>query len=209
MDFIKGRSFCDVCKVKLLWYDNIPLLSYILYGGKSRCCNQKISIRYPLIELATAIGFSFLFYFSFSPIYYILYTITLIILVIDLEHQFIPDELVWLTMLYALCYMPYAPYGLELTPYSYLFSGFVFSLFLLALYFVTKGRGMGLGDVKLVIPLGMLVGLNKLIYFVSLSFIIGGIVSAIMLILKRAKLKTKIAFGPFIIIAFWLITLFR
>ena len=197
LDFIKGRSFCDSCKKNLFWYDNIPLFSYLFYLGKSRCCNKKISIRYPLIELTSAFGFVVLYLFSLSPIYYILYTISIAILVIDLEHQIIPDELSWFILL------------LGLINFSFLniFSGFLFASVLLSLHLVTKGRGMGLGDVKLAIPLGLWLGLEKGLNWIMTSFILGGIVASILLLLGRAKMKTKIAFGPFLIIGFWIILL--
>lgn len=200
LGFVKGRSFCDSCKAELKWYDNIPLFSYLFYRGASRCCNQKISLRYPLIELFTALGFVVLYLFSLPVIYYLLFTSSLIIFVIDLEHQIIPDEFSWLLLLLAF-------YFLHSTFYISLFSGFLFSLILLILYLSTSGRGMGLGDVKLAIPLGFILGLSKGVTWLILSFIIGGIVAVVLLLLKRAKLKTKIAFGPFLIIAFWIILL--
>lgn len=192
LQFVKGRSFCDSCKTKLNWYDNIPLFSYLYYRGKSRCCNQKISIRYPLIELASALGIILL-----SPIYYVLYLLCLSIFVIDIEHQIIPDELSWLILLL----------GLINFNFVNIFAGFFFSLLLLTLYLITKGRGMGLGDVKLAIGLGVWLGWLNGWKWLMLSFIIGGIVASILLLLKRANLKTKIAFGPFLIIAFWIILL--
>lgn len=193
LNFVYGRSFCDSCKKDLFWYDNIPLFSYIYYKGKSRCCSKKISIRYPLIELASAIGI-----ITLSPIYYLLFILCLSIFVIDLEHQIIPDELTWLILLLGVIILNSSFLFLNL------FSGFFFSLLLLTLYLVTKGRGMGLGDVKLAIPLGLMLGLSKGLTWLLLSFIIGGIVAVVLLLLKRAKLKTKIAFGPFLIVAFWI-----
>lgn len=201
IDFIFGRSFCDFCKKDLSWYDNVPLFSYLYYGGKSRCCSQKISIRYLLIEVASTLGFIVVYLSSLSPIYYILYTACLAVYVIDFEHQIIPDELSWLLFLFGLS----TTYNIL---YTNLFAGFLLSLLLLVLYLVTRGRGIGLGDVKLAIPLGFILGLEKGIYWIAISFILGGIVASILLILKRANLKTKIAFGPFMIIAFWIIICF-
>lgn len=192
--FIKGRSYCDFCRRELFWYDNIPLFSYLFYLGKSRCCKNKISIRYPLIELSTALGFVALFWLSLSPIYYILYTVSLAIFVIDLEHQIIPDELTWLLLLIGLIFN---------FSFLNLFSGLLMSLLFLILYLITSGRGMGMGDVKLAIPLGMFIGLNNSWTWLLVSFVSGGIVATILLLLNRAKLKTKIAFGPFMIFAFW------
>lgn len=197
LGFIKGRSFCDFCKAELKWYDNIPLLSFLFYREKSRCCNQKIPLRYPLIELSTAIGIVLLYP---NYIFIILFLLTLSIFIIDLEHQIIPDELSWLVLLLGL----FTVHG---TPFTALFSGFFASLLLLFIHLITRGRGMGLGDVKLAIALGTWLGWLGGLRWLMTAFIIGGIISAILLLLRRANLKTKVAFGPFLIIAFWIILL--
>lgn len=199
IDFIYGRSFCDNCKMKLHWYDNIPLFSYIFYLGKSRCCNKKISFRYPLIEIATVVGFIFLYLSSLPPIYYILFTLCIMIFVIDLEHQIIPDELSWAILLLAIVTSSFL--------FTNIFAALLLSLSILFLHLITKGRGMGLGDVKLVLALGSWTGLEKGLYFLLYSFLTGGLFACILLILGKAKLKTKIAFGPFLLIGFWLVTL--
>jgi leader peptidase (prepilin peptidase)/N-methyltransferase len=204
--FVTGRSFCDNCKKELYWYDNIPIFSFLFYRGASRCCNKRISIRYPLIELTSAFGACFLFFMFGSSlplytIYYILYTVCLCVLVIDLEHQIIPDELTWLLVLLGL----YTTYNIL---YTSLFSAFFFSFLFLFLHLITKGRGMGLGDVKLAIPLALILGFEKSWSWLFASFVIGGIVASILLLLKRANLKTKIAFGPFMILAFWIVMIY-
>jgi leader peptidase (prepilin peptidase)/N-methyltransferase len=200
-DFVLGRSYCDSCKKELRWSDNIPLFSFLLYQGKSRCCSKKIGLRYPLIEVSMAIGFVFLFLSSLSPLYYALYAISLVIFVIDLEHQIIPDELTWVLLLFGL-------YSASNILFANLFAGFFVALLLLLLYLLTLGRGIGLGDVKLAIPLGMLLGFEKGLTFIILSFVIGGLIAMVLLILKKATMKSKIAFGPFMIISFWMIMLF-
>jgi len=202
--FVKGRSYCDNCKKEISWYDNIPLISFLLYHGTSRCCNKKISIRYPLIEIASAASFVAL-YLAFGlsiqlATYYLLLILTLSILIIDLEHQIIPDELIWLLLFISL-------FTVQGNPFVALFSAFAFACFFLALYLITLGRGMGLGDVKLAIPLGLLLGFEKGLYWLLASFVLGGMVATLMLILKRANLKTKIAFGPFLVVAYWIVEL--
>ena len=132
----------------------------------------------------------------------ILFFLTLCIFITDLEHQIIPDELTWIILLLGLI-------ANSQSPMTVLFSAFFLSLLLLFLHLITKGRGMGLGDVKLAVALGLWLGLEKGLIWLILSFIIGGIVASILLLLKKAKLKTKIAFGPFLIIAFWLILLWK
>lgn len=208
--FVKGRSFCDSCKKDLYWYDNIPLLSFFLYLGRSRCCKKQISIRYPLIEIASALGAVLIFFtFGFNTflIYYPLFLVSLTIFVIDLEHQIIPDELSLIVFLFGLLNLYVYGSNMGAILYQSLLSGFVFSLLLLLLHLVTKGRGMGLGDVKLAIGLGLILGFSKGLTWLMLSFLTGGIIASILLISGKAKLKTKIAFGPFLIFAFWL-TLF-
>lgn len=206
LDFISGRSFCDSCGTKLFWYDNIPLLSYVMYFGKSRCCNKKISLRYPLIEVTTAIGGVYLYLmFGFSflfVIYSLLFLLSFSILIIDIEHQIIPDELSWIILILGI-------FQLSSNLYNNLFFASVFSLVFLFLHLVTLGRGMGLGDVKLAFALGIWLGLEKGVSWLITSFIIGGIVAFTLLLLKKAKMKTKIAFGPFLIIGFWATLLLR
>lgn len=201
INFLKGRSFCDNCKKSLPWFVNLPLFPYIFLKGKSKCCSKKISLRYPLIELISMVAIIF-FYLSTAGFYlflvkYLFFLLTLTIFVIDLENQYIPDELCWLILLVLLYFLPPPPY-------EHLFSGFLVSLFLLFIHLATKGRGMGLGDVKLVIGLGGFFSLYKALVFISTSFLTGGIVASILLLLGRAKLKQKIAFGPFLIIGFWI-----
>lgn len=203
LQFIKGSSFCDNCKKELKWYDNIPLFSFLFYRGVSRCCGKKISPRYPLIEIASALGAIVLFFavpHSLYLVYYILYTLSLVIFVIDLEHQIIPDELSFLILVLGIASNSQNLIG-------GLFSGFIFSVLFLSLYLITKGRGMGLGDVKLAIPLGFWLGLRNGLNWFLVSFILGGIVAVFLLLLKRANMKTKLAFGPFMIVAFWIVLL--
>lgn len=197
LGFIYGRSFCDFCKAELKWYDNIPLFSFLFYRGKSRCCIKKISIRYLLIEIASALGVVILYP---NYLFLILFFLTFSILIIDLEHQIIPDELSWAVLLLGL----FTVHG---SPFTALFSGLFASLLLLTIHLITKGKGMGLGDVKLAIALGIWLGWSDSLTWLITSFILGGIISAILLLLRKANLKTKIAFGPFLIIAFWILLL--
>jgi leader peptidase (prepilin peptidase)/N-methyltransferase len=188
---IKGRSFCDNCGYELKWYDNIPFFSYVFLKGRCRSCKKKISIRYPLIELISAIGF---FLIGYNVIYLILFVILFTIFVIDFEHQIIPDGFIFAGFVLL-------PFIIYTTPLASLFSGFLASFILLLIHLITKGRGMGLGDVKFAILGGSIVGLNLLPVWFFVSFLTGGIVGSILILLRLAKLKDKIAFGPFLITA--------
>lgn len=223
-----GRSFCPKCKEKIVWYDNIPLLSYLLLKGKCRNCGKSISMRYPLIEVSTASMFSLIFYFygncsgvfsgqSFKenavcywtenlgnltvPFLLITSFVIIAIFVIDYERMIIPDELVFLLVgISSLTLILSSANNL----YLYLFSSFSVSLFLLCLNLITKGKGMGLGDVKLAIAGGLVLGWQNSLFWIVSSFVIGAIVGIALLYKGKAKLGKQIPFGPFMVVGFFL-----
>lgn len=186
---LKGRSFCDNCKKQIEWRDNIPLLSYLILGGKCRNCKTKISLRYPVIEIATGIGFLLIGPHILSLILFVLLEI---IFVIDLENQVIPDDFVFAGILLLLIIN-------HQSLFTSLFAGFACAVFLLLIFLFTKGRGMGLGDVKFAVLGGMIVGLPLFPIWLFVAFLTGAAVGIILIIGKRAGLKSKIAFGPFLV----------
>lgn len=134
-----------------------------------------------------------------------LFIILLTIFIIDLEHQIIPDSLVFTGIAITLVY--YLLSGTFL-PVSALLSGFIAASFLLTIYLLTKGRGMGLGDVKFAILGGMLAGLKMLPVWLLLSFLTGAVAGIILILIGKARMQTKIAFGPFLIIGIALALVF-
>jgi prepilin signal peptidase PulO-like enzyme (type II secretory pathway) len=181
----KGRSFCPNCKHQIAAYDNIPVISWLILGGKCRNCKHKISFREPLIEISTAIIFIII---GFNVIALILACILISIFIIDFEHQLIPDELVFIGI------------AVLMPSLTNLLAGLLAANLLLFLNLITKGKGMGLGDVKLAILLGAIVGLSSLFNWLFMSFLVGAMVGIILMLAGIAKLKQKIAFGPFLII---------
>lgn len=225
---VYGRSHCDHCREKISWYDNIPLISYILLLGKCRYCGKRIPFRYFITELLCGVLFLILYCASFSvsagfqgseyekfylllglpylAIGTIVISVLVIIYITDLSEMIIPDFLV--NILIAVNF-----FALILSPtssnyYDHLLGGFVLALFLLILSLVTKGAGMGLGDVKLALALGFVLGLKSGIAWMSLSFIIGAIVGVFLIISGKAKFGMKVPFGPFLIISFFIIYFF-
>lgn len=214
----EGRSRCPKCKKQIAWYDNIPVLSYLLLGGKCRHCHKEISLRYPIIELLAAITFFLVYVFRSNlminlpwvPESIILSLIILLtlsffmlaILVIDAEHQIIPDVFVYLIWGIVVGCMIFGGF----TPiYAHIAAGFVAALFLLLINLATKGKGMGLGDVKLAIAIGTMLGPLLTIVWYFLSFIIGGIYGTLLLASHKAKMRDKVAFGPFLIVSFFIV----
>src|SRR3989344_1792609 len=212
----KGRSICDNCKKKIAWYDNIPLFSYIALGGRCRNCGKKISLRYPLIELSTGVlfvltitllgGFGRLGELGFllTAYYLLLAAVLIAIFIIDLENQLIPDGLVFLIFTLNVSLLVLSS---DKNFYQIMFTGFLSAFFFLFLNLVTRGRGMGLGDAKLVLALSPILGYPQTIVWIFLSFIIGAVVGVLLIAVGKASFGKHIAFGPFLVIAFF-ITLF-
>ena len=184
----EGRSFCDKCKKQISWYDNIPILSFLILGGKCRNCKSKIPGINFIIELTTGIGFVVI---GFQPVPLILFCLLEVIFTIDLEHQIIPDIFIFIGL---------AVLFLNQT-YSSLLAGFLAASFLLLIHLFTKGRGMGLGDVKFAVLGGAVVGLQLTFVWLFLAFLTGATVGIILILAEKAKIKDKIAFGPFLVIA--------
>lgn len=198
---VRGRSYCESCKKTLETRDLIPLLSYILLKGRCRYCGKKIPFRIFLVEFLTgfiSLGFLFLYGTANLPFIIIIYLITLLfiaIFFIDLEYGIIPDKLTILLTILAVI--------LVFSTGQNLFNHFVSAvsslLFFIGLYIATKGRGMGMGDVKISFSLGMLLGYPLIVYGLYLAFLTGAVVSIILVLWKKKSFrKGTVPFGPFL-----------
>lgn len=204
IDFVKGRSFCPKCKAKIGWTDNIPLLSFILLKGKCSKCGKRISFRYPLLEILSALSF-LLIYFNYRNniadlfIYLFIYLITVSIMVIDFEEGIIPDELNFLGFVVSFFYILLFRNSFI---FQHIFWGFALSSFMLLIHLFTKGKGMGLGDVKFALFPGSFLVFPLNLIWLFLSFIIGSVVGIFMILFKKAKFGKPIPFGPFLGVSF-------
>ncbi|MBI3955010.1 prepilin peptidase [Candidatus Gottesmanbacteria bacterium] len=201
------RSHCDNCRKTLNWYDLIPVISFIILQRKCRSCHKKISWQYPLVELSTGLIFLFT-YVSMMQIIgtdfivpHLIYYLTLVasliaIFMIDLKYRIIPDQiLIFLTVLTLVYQFIYFPQFIK----DNLISGIISMSFFLLLVIVTRGKGMGLGDVKLAFVMGLLLGFPKIIVALYLSFLTGAVVSLILILIHKKSMKSTIAFGPFLV----------
>lgn len=211
---IKGRSYCDHCRHKLSWYDLIPLVSFILLGRRCRYCRALISWQYPVVELATAILFlaSFQFLPAFTPgepfqitspvvsLVYLLIAVSglIVIFFTDLKYRIIPDQVVIFLGVTSLLFLFFSH---QPSTINHLLSGMVVFLIFLLLAFITRGRGMGLGDVKFAFCMGLILGFPKILIAFYLSFLTGAIFSLILLILGKKTMKSTIPFGPFLVVS--------
>lgn len=212
---ITGRSFCPDCKKKIAWYDNLPLLSFILLKGRCRFCQSPISIQYPLVELLTAFFTIFNFQFSRPPdgqtifnefsIFQLSFNLfvtyaLIVVFFTDLRYQIIPDGIVYPAIALTGIFRVYQGVSGKITGWEALAAGLGAAGFFWLLYLMTHGRGMGFGDVKLAGLMGLVLGFPRIIVALYLAFLTGALVGVILVITGRKKLKSGIPFGPFLVI---------
>ena len=208
---LSGRSFCPKCKKKINWYNNLPLISFVILNKKCRNCKKIISARYFIVEFITGITF-LLIYLNFENLYTttflsILFLILIIIFFIDLENFIIPDSLNFTIMGLALFknFLPDFNTSLIHEINQSIIGGMVgyLSIWLIIFLYKTfkKIDGMGFGDAKLMAGIGFLFGWQSIPFVLFVSSILGLIFVVPSLIKKKKNMRTEIPFGPFIILA--------
>lgn len=216
--FLRGRSYCPHCKHILHTRDLIPVLSFILLKRKCRYCGKKISLQYPLVEIATGLLFILIFnfeflisnkilIFNFETIIYFLYllmisSLLIIVFVFDLKHYIIPDKIIFSAIFIVLLFRI-----LELIQNSNFkiqnlnpaFTGLGAAGFFLFIVLVSRGRWMGFGDVKLAFLIGLFLGFPNILIALFFAFLIGAIIGVGLILAKRKTLKSEVPFGPFLV----------
>lgn len=201
--FVKERSECESCHHLLGPLDLIPLFSFLVLRGRCRYCNAKIPGRLFAIELLTGIVFvaAGLLYLPFTLLLVyslIVFSIGIVIFFADIQYGIIPNLMVVLLILVSLVYRGYSEPS---TLLSTLISALCAFGFFLALFLLTRGRGMGMGDVKLAFAMGLLLGFPGIVIGLYIAFLTGAAISLILIICRKKKLKKDtIPFGPFMVI---------
>jgi len=214
-------SHCPHCRHKLAYYDLVPLFSFFYLKGKCRYCKAKISRYYPLIEVVTGALFVLTTFIAGLDIY-LLFIISslMIVFFIDLKYGIIPFKVVGITLVVTTVYYLFINFscitntdgiasplrGLAMTNgcptaiFNYLFSGIGVFVVFLSLFLVTRGRGIGFGDVVFSLLMGYVLGSPKIVLGVYIAFLTGAIISLILVISRRKKFKGGvIPFGPFLV----------
>ena len=221
---LKGRSHCLSCGRDLAWYELIPLFSYLFLRGKCRHCASRIPSRYFVVELLTGISFvalahTFLAYPVLLAFYLLLASVLIVIAVYDIRHTIIPDELSIAKGVLAFVFAGYKMYLTEdvAVILPLLLSGAGAGLFIGLLWYLSKGRWMGLGDAKLALPLGIIVGFPEVFSMIVLAFWIGALYAISLLaaqsFMQKGKtrlryplmpitMKSEVPFAPFLILGF-------
>ena len=214
-DWLRGRSECDVCHKELSWYDMVPLLSFVMYKGRSRCCHKKLSMIHPIVE--GLFGALFVWWLIVGFVFFQLATAPWTVI----------QPLFWLGIGIFLLIIAVADalYGVILMPFIYiaatwiygyrlalaisgtyqwvdlgltLLSGVLSFSFLQLLRIITKGRGMGDGDPYLAFVTGSLLSGMGAFWGMLLSFILGSIWGVGLIVMRVKKINQTIPFGPFL-----------
>lgn len=202
-------SRCPHCQVKIKPYQNIPVLSYLLLGGKCSHCKTHIAKRYPLIEAFTGVCSALVawrFGYSIELLFALLLTWNLIVLsFIDIDHQLLPDTitlpLLWLGLFISLfAIFTDTSSSIIGAIAGYLTLWTVFQLFKL----ITGKEGMGFGDFKLLALFGAWLGWQFLPMIILLSSLVGAIIGIAMVVFANHNRSTPIPFGPYLAAAGWL-----
>ncbi|MFH2105159.1 MAG: prepilin peptidase [Parcubacteria group bacterium] len=210
---VRGRSFCPHCQHVLQLIDLVPLFSFIFQKGHCRYCNKKISWQYPLVELTTAITFLLVFLkFPITNVYlsagseygallagYLVFTAVLIIIfTYDLKHYLIPDRIVLPGTVLALVFSFLNP---NVNWLQALIGSVIVGGFFALIIFLTKGKGMGWGDVKLGLLIGALLGWQVSLLALLIAFVGGSIIGIGLIVTQRKKWKSQVPFGTFLTVA--------
>ena len=207
---IKGRSHCPSCNKLIKWYDNIPLISFLILKARCRDCSTTIDVKYFIIELISALNFVLIFYlFGFSSttiLFFILSIGFLIIFFIDLKHFIIPNEITYPLMMLGFLKSFDPNLNLNLFPnfIDSLIGGFLGYIIIWLVIFIYKKfrnkEGMGLGDAKLVSLIGFWFGWISIPFVIFFSSTIALIKVIPDLIKNKKNLSSEIPFGPYLII---------
>ena len=223
-----GRSRCRKCRRNLRWFELIPIISYAIQGGRCRRCHTVIGWQYPFVEFLSGLIFFIIpIHFAASPqflalsiIWVVVFEMLLLVAYIDILLGIIPDELnIALAIVGVLATwflgmttigganqsffgMFAAIFGLQANIWvNHILAALFGAAFFGAIVAATRGKGMGLGDVKLAFPLGLLFGWPDILVIAMMAFVIGGAFGLALISSGKKTMKSAVPFGPFLVLA--------
>jgi leader peptidase (prepilin peptidase)/N-methyltransferase len=210
-----GRSKCPSCTEGIKEWDNIPIFSWFILKGKCRSCKNRISFRYPGVEIATTLIFIGITLFTqeWNLITFVLYVyaaVSVSLILIDFDTLRLPDKIVLPSTIF-ITLLLFIDSLVLLNEFNDLFRGLIAGVLLVlaygSLFFFSGGRGIGFGDVKLAFLLGLMTGFfswQSFIVGVAAAWFFGGVYGGYGLATKKMGRKTEVPFGPFLIIGSWI-----
>ncbi len=202
MSIAKPKSHCINCDYQLEWYDNIPVLSYIILGGKCRKCKTKISPRYIVVELLNAILWfvalmlnTNLIFASIQSnyimliVYFVVISTLICVAFCDFENMEIPDEFQIILLIAGIISMMFGDVNSKV--FGFILGGGFFALFAGLYYLIKRREGLGFGDIKLMAVLGLILGFENTLITIILSALSGAMVLSVLAIINRKKNKEE------------------
>ena len=180
----KDRSYCDYCGRQLRWFENVPIISWVIQKGKTRCCGKNLPIQYPLLEISMGIIFILIFNFQFSIFNLLIASLLMFSLVFDLKYMILPDSTNFALIIVSLLFLIN-----KNNYYIYLLAGIgsLIFFFILNRIKIRGSEAMGMGDVKYACFMGLFLGWPNVIVAIYFAFVVGAIISIILLIFKKVK----------------------
>lgn len=206
---IMGRSYCDHCRAKLSSIDLVPIVSFATLGAKCRHCNKQLSWQYPIVETMTATLFALAFWVLVQGgglsivtllFWLLLLSVSVVVAVVDFKFQLIPTSFVYAASFVSLFYN----YFVLPSPIfvDHILAAFGVAVFFLLIVLVTRGRGMGQGDIVLVFLIGMVLGIEATVAAMFIAFLTGAVISVMLILVGRKKFGNTVPFAPFLIFGF-------
>ncbi|MFA6410931.1 MAG: prepilin peptidase [Candidatus Buchananbacteria bacterium] len=199
--FWQGRSICPHCQQKIAGYDNIPIISFIILVGRCRHCQAKISWQYPLVELATGLIFVWLYWHAGFTLTFFVWAVfaclLLIIFVYDLKKYLILDQVTIPAIIFAFL----ANLFLGLGFWNLILAAAIGSGFFALQFFVSRGKWVGDGDIRLGALMGLMLGWKYLLVALFIAYLLGSAFGILLIILGKKKMSSAVPFGPFLTLA--------
>jgi leader peptidase (prepilin peptidase)/N-methyltransferase len=218
LSVVSPPSRCPHCETLIRWYQNVPIISWLVLGGKCAKCKKPISARYPLVEALNGLLYALvIYYFSLSEasmVYMVFLSLLVIITFIDIDHQIIPNVISLPGILVGIAGSFFVPWlslidsVLGALAGALLLGGIAFGYRLL-----TGKEGMGMGDLKLLAMIGAFLGWQSILPIVFIASLAGTIIGVPLMLSKGANSKLALPFGPFLSLAaavylFWWFDIF-
>jgi prepilin signal peptidase PulO-like enzyme (type II secretory pathway) len=227
--YVSGRSRCFSCSHELKWFDLLPILSFLLTAGRCRYCASKILLQYPIVEAIAGLLSLGLYVYASSllelALFAIIFSILLVIVVYDVYHTIIPDRLVYALIFLSagMLFINESAISLITPTLTQILAGPIAFAPFFALWLISRGRWMGLGDAKMALAIGWLLGIALSLSAITLAFWIGALVGVILLSInystvrrkglkfdrKQIIMKSEIPFAPFLALGVVLVYFFN
>ncbi len=215
---ILGRSHCPKCQALIRWYDNIPLLSYVILKTRCRDCQEKISLQYPLVEGFTGIIFALTGYYFFNlsnletwlDVFYfwVIFSVFIVIFAYDFKHLEIPMIMVWIgtgTTIIFYLFKDWLEFSSKFDIFSLnIFSGVLSAIIAFLFFFVlsagSREKWMGMGDAYVAMLIGLVAQWPAFLGALILAFTLGATYGIILIVAGRKTLKSQVPFAPFLVL---------